>query len=1417
MDSPSGQQPRRRFAIAVVATLALGFGLLFVLGVAFEGESGALFGALFEGEANPGTSGGGDAPESRGAGDETQFPDDASDAGDASSREDDDDGAGREGDGNIAIVDRGSNPNLVDVPPIQAIGVGIGVGLAGAAGAEASGPGDVIALDGAKTTFAPSPAKYRGRVLDAMNGNGLGGVDVQVSFFRGEVGFANAGATAFAAQILKTDDDGSFTFECVVPDDLLVHAHIQAVTMDRAPVVCMLHGRSGVRGTWDEIETTSDAPDSAWLLGRSLESGDVHELMIHMRYVETTLARVMDRQRRTLPHFPVRVRGRTDSHSLLDEREVEVARNYRYVRPNEWRVMFTDEHGQLFLPFGDYAYDFESLHPDFYFYDRDTRTGDEFFGRMTYELSYTEALDITARSEWRERHRLVDADRQPIVLAEVEIALEGMVTMGVLTDEDGWFQIGVQPYPVDEPPLGLQRPRSGRLTVLASRFNNRSIDVAFPSSRDEIEIPGRAAPTLRFRCVTADDDPKPIEARAIRSSLRMVMIRAGQDGVVQFEGALPATSSEFGLVLSGYLPVTVRMPEKGVRTLDVDLGDIAFERGWSKTVLVRGVDKEALRSASLFVSCVDEELQDFPDLETHRYEVGLDGKVVVGGLRRGHYLLGVEGSTIESANANREVFKEELDKPFSIEASIFAEETVVVSGIVSGLRPEEADGMQVIERFIVDGKLKSMTMPAYPLSSDGRFGSVRRLAGVQAVHVTILGGDEKVAQGSLQRQQSPVFRFGELTMRNRPFAELSFTAKGIGPVLPPVNLAIERNDGLETVARFRDYNGKLRIDNLHRGQYVLRWKADRETIGRRTKDESYLLNVENKFGGKVVGVVQRMRSAVERVIVQVADAEGEPIGGGLTVLDPTGEPLEMGMAGPRRKREQLDPGEHIVEVSSYEPTEFTLNKFGFLQTKVGVGVKDEFPREYTMFREDRAIRGKILDVDGEPFDGSLEISWKPLTPSPITYGRPVIADVRFGRLNATALPGVPLRFTFRPKDGSDSATRTFTVPRQKQPFDIGTVRLGQTRVIRGIVLLPDGSPAKDATVAVLPRDRAYRFPLEQPVDFSRVTHKTTTNVQGDFELEGLPRELSPDMTIVARLDGWNDAVQDPIDPDADSHRFVLGVETILQVQVGYQEEINPQRYRFDLEYQRDPADPDTRVVLGEIPPDLFGLREYIAAPPGNYRVTWSLREAYDPIAPLWEDVFLPDGGESRLSFVVEGRVLQGSASLNGQPVLKGWILLTHDPGENGGTRVGRIVNGQFTIVDAPDSLQAWAAIVPERTPQPTQNVLLGSALPLSVPDYRSSYRNRFLSFSYEAYDLTMEFSDDFMTRNPGSKIFFDSYVWDGRRFINRESSIPIEATSKTFFLMQPRVHRFKIRNKRGSLVRSVVGTLHDDDLTLRVR
>ena len=35
MDSPSGQQPRRRFAIAVVATLALGFGLLFVLGVAF--------------------------------------------------------------------------------------------------------------------------------------------------------------------------------------------------------------------------------------------------------------------------------------------------------------------------------------------------------------------------------------------------------------------------------------------------------------------------------------------------------------------------------------------------------------------------------------------------------------------------------------------------------------------------------------------------------------------------------------------------------------------------------------------------------------------------------------------------------------------------------------------------------------------------------------------------------------------------------------------------------------------------------------------------------------------------------------------------------------------------------------------------------------------------------------------------------------------------------------------------------------------------------------------------------------------------------------------------------------------------------------------------------------------------------------
>ena len=163
-------------------------------------------------------------------------------------------------------------------------------------------------------------------------------------------------------------------------------------------------------------------------------------------------------------------------------------------------------------------------------------------------------------------------------------------------------------------------------------------------------------------------------------------------------------------------------------------------------------------------------------------------------------------------------------------------------------------------------------------------------------------------------------------------------------------------------------------------------------------------------------------------------------------------------------------------------------------------------------------------------------------------------------------------------------------------------------------------------------------------------------------MDNLPVDLAVDLVLLARLEGYSDAYITPIDLNAESPNLQLGLAAELALDVGYADGVEREDYKFTLEYQSDPDDLRTRTVLGEIPAQLFGLHRFVGIEPGLYRVRWSLRETYEAIPALVEEVIAAPGMVTELRLLLGGRVLAGEASLNGRPVERGWIVLTDRPG-----------------------------------------------------------------------------------------------------------------------------------------------------------
>jgi hypothetical protein len=1265
-------------------------------------------------------------------------------------------------------------------------------------------------------------AGIEGHVVDAATGTPLRALDVRFTTFRAfstpEGDIARIAAQApISSFITRTDDSGAFAAASPDPEDASLRVHVEVVTPGFHPIALVLDGRDGSDGTWSravvpESELASTRSYRTLRKGRRIQT-----LEIALRRALTAPIVLATADGRRASHVPVLVTPWREGFDFLDASAIEIGANGRILEPVEPMVIHTDAAGRIHLASGDAPYDLALLDP-LRFLAESFTVGTSGVEALRALLTTEEPLVLAAIEGVRAEHRLVDRGGRPIGGIEIEIALDGMQPRRVATDDAGFFAIGVLPRPPGEDPVSIFAPRRGTLTLLASDFDRDRIDIDLPRSQVDIVIAADRSPRVALRLVrNVGDERIGVAPIAFSSDLDAIPLWFGRDGIIELATGPLEGEDEFRVEVEGFEPRIARA-DAGTRAEDaivVDWGEYRLEPGLAQEIrlALRGAaDGEtgtssggAELAAKVLEGAVLELRPEDGDFAGQRLLVPEDGRVVARGLSPGVWELAVEGPWILPSSARHVVGADRSAEPVVFDVERTPVEYLTISGHVPSLTLEDAARCVVVERFHRRGSSEPVTFPPYALAPDGTFGSVRRIEGIERVSVHIIGSDDRAAEGSLARPTvaaDPFFAFGELRLRRRSRADVRFEVEGIGAVLPPVEVALSGNSGIESIARLRVGGHILHVDDLRRGEYTLRWRSDGEV-------ETLGFAVEHDDGAPKELIAHRAARNFEIVRIPVVDSRDQPISGARV-----SPPIAKGSGG-------YEPGDSIlVAVEVGKPTEFTVSRDGYLPARVAVPAGAVVPSTIPLYRAARA-RGRVLDADGGEAEGHLAIRWDPIVPTFIEPGEPLEVPLVRGRFSTDLLPPTTLRFSFRLAGSDVAVERTLSLIENGEEQDLGVLRLEPTRVLTGRVEHWDGSPARDVDIIVVPLARSHRYPFETRFDAREITHRVRSDALGFFRLEGLPIEIPRDLALAARVEGTPVAVEWPIDADARDRRLVLDAPTRLEIDVGYREPGDFESHAFSLEFRPSidggGAQREDPIVLGEIPPELRGFTTWNGVRPGTYRVRWGLRESYEPLPWLWHDVTVRPGATARLEFLLDGRVVQGSARLNGAAVSRGWVLLTHDPGENGGTRVGRIRNGKFTIIDPPEVARAFAAVIPEVDPLPVQDFRRGEAVPVEIRGYAAQLRDGGLDVDYRGHEVTLRLAPNFLARHAGATLHYTGGVWNETRFEERVFSEPLVAPLVRFQLLAPTTHRFTIRSVRDSLIYGTSISLSEGDQSIDIR
>ena len=1266
------------------------------------------------------------------------------------------------------------------------------------------GRSEIVREPAVEPAAADAPRYRAGRVVDASTGAPVEGAIVRAVWFpsagaaapRAEdapeaadraaleaegMGGA-AGVPGFALERVETDAGGAFELALLFPESPLVSLHVQVDHPAFLPETDVSSARENLDGSFPEME-------------------------IRLRRGLTLPLEILDAGGAPLADAPLLVALRREGHDFIDEPSPAPGWNGRIVKVEPPRLLFTDEGGLVRLPWSEHLYDLELVDPEHHLYLKDIHG--ELRGRLSLRPPLEGPFRIVAARGWACRHRVVDLDGVPAALSPVEIALEGMPPLRVVTDEEGWFTVGVTPFP-GPPPLGYANPRRGVLTVIGPDLFRRNAAILLPSLEPDIVVEGRRAGRIHLRCV-AGGPPVPVmpEGLAVSGAFHIEERRA--DGVVVLRGTLPPPGEPIDFHVRGFLPArALALPVDRGQDL-MDLGDVILDPGWSRAIELSGVDAAALEGAEVVL--VEE--GGFVRLE-RRHRVGPDGSVRVGGLRRAIYSISAEGPRILTASFTISMLESDLGEPIVLPVAPLAVEDALFRGRVVDLPEGVPPRLEVVERWIIAGAEEPLSFPPYPLAPDGTFGSFRRLGGVLGIEVSVISpSDWSGSAGAGRIDRSSLFDAGGFRLEPRTHAELAFTIEGLGRVEPPLRVTLHGENRLEEIARFRLRGRKLWIDNLHPGSYTLRWAEEPGGGEERGPEGTHAFVVPRSPPARVTATLPREPRAEEVVEIHVSDSGGLPL-----------EDVRVDPAPPPSPREADDeprePGTHLAVIRPLEPSRFQVASPGYLLASVEMGPRTPVPSRIVLYREGGA-RAHFLDPGGERLTGTVAVSWQPLSSSGIAHGAPGVFPVEDGRFEAWGLPPVPLVYTFVHEGSGLALRREITLAEGGPALDLGVLRFEETRKLRGTVFLDDGSPAPGAMIAFVPRGAALQLPFRKS-PFEQALYSARASAQGVYEFDALPLALPPDLALVAGLHGFGTAREEPVDLSVDIHDFFLAPAAALDLDVGYRfppdegrtrgGEPRPPSHGFWLEHVQSGTDPGGRLLseevtpLGEIDPFRTGGMHFPAVEPGRYRVKWGLREAYEPLPGIWEEVLASPGRRSRLRLRIEGRVLRGTAKLNGYVVEKGWIILTDAPGQS--ARVGRIRDGEFTVIDPPDAFRCHAAVIPEMTPQPLQNIARGEALPVAIRNYRAALREEWLEFEYAAHDLTIRFGDDFLAGHQGAVLSFDHYEWDRERFRTFPAEEAIDGSPVDLRLLPPGLHRITVRSARDTMLFTQLVDLKED-------
>lgn len=1014
---------------------------------------------------------------------------------------------------------------------------------------------------------------------------------------------------------------------------------------------------------------------------------------------------------------------------------------------------------------------------------------------------------------------LIDRGRQALVdlLVEVEIPAEGRRFL-TTTDDSGVLSFGLD-----------ERARAGERTLVRLRtlspelFDERQ-ELSLPDPEPTVQLSRHVSPRIRLRLVS-DDDDRPVFAEQFRSNGDLTLVSRDAAGFVTLAGRVPRGQSRFEIAVRDHLPVSVEVPVTTRPDPWVDLGEVRLERGlsvelrWPEGLVesVPGTDD------SLELTVVDPELfqptragvEPREGTWTYRLDTDSGSRVRVHGLRNGHrYRYSVRGETIQPQDDEFVVSPTVVSQGIDIILRRSNERLVQVGGRVGAADLEAwlRDGrgqFRVIERYYFGQPDDPHVAASYLLPLDGVFGSrrVQPLAQRAEVVIQSLGfgyglgrsGPENVV---LQER----IDFGAVRLGESRTRRLHFYRPGWGPVPPPTGVYViaERDRNHELVQRF-DEGATLLVRHLLPGRYQLHWT---EPSGRRS---SASFEVGSELGLENI-LVPRPDYAGREILLSVVDPKGEPVSAAVTArpgsFGASGERAESGSIVAGRL---LAPGVFAVELTGDDRHLIAIEPVGrpvsttLLPVELELSPPSAQPGRPTWSNEPielvraASLEARVRDVNGALFRGDLAIEWNPesvVVGDATEYrrrdGRPFVATLERGDLEAVGLPPGSRSIAFRALRSSGSTRLSLSL--EVGQNRVGEIHLEERRKLRGIVLLPDGTPAEGATVSLVPLDQASRLPLARPAQID-ATYAARTDAGGFFEIDGVPLDLDSPRALVARKQDWLDAIESPVDLRAVDRVLLLGYGNELAIDVGYRRGTSDD-YRFLLTFEpfgsgtgRRRVEFGPAKVLGELAPTPAGSspQRFPNVAPGRYTVSWELRDGHPDAMPVRRSTTIGEGDHVAISARLDAEFESGHARFLGQSVSDGWVVITDDPGDPERQFWSRVADSRFHGPVPDGSTKLFATVVPRRDPIPTVDFATGQGRPAPIERRRGE-----LSIDTVAYDLELVFEDDFYTPRP-YHFTWPRFEWRFGEWREVEGTPrPIPGRVLRYSLLPPGLWRYRI-------------------------